>query len=284
MRRVRSASTFRTNSRVVASWPCFRTEYGPWYQAASASVRFPLNSRSRWRRYATPIRMLPGRRPRHLVADQHRLDVRAGGRQHLQHAAGAGRRDEPGLEARLHPRERPDERGVEAVGDRPVGQHRAHARRRGGGRGADRPHAGSAAPERPQRDRPGDAVDREPLRALVAAQRALGGLVEEAVDGHELAAAREHELQHRDVPAEDAATQRPPAEDAACRAGRARAASPVPRGRPRRARRGAGRPSSRAPSSARRSHRPGRCRARRRAGRPGDPRSAGSRRARPLPA
>ena len=56
---VRSASTFRTNSRVVASWPCFRTEYGPWYQAASASVRFPLNSRSRWRRYATPIRMLP---------------------------------------------------------------------------------------------------------------------------------------------------------------------------------------------------------------------------------
>src|SRR4249920_648662 len=46
-------------------------------------------------------------------------------------------------------------------------------------------------------------------------QAALGGSIEVAVDWHELATADEHELEYRDVPAEQAPPQSPPAEDRA---------------------------------------------------------------------
>ena len=61
--------------------------------------------------------------------------------------------------------------------------------------------------------RPGDAVHIEPVLPLVAAQRALRGRVEVAVDRDERAVAGEEELEHRDIPAEHPQAQRPPAEE-----------------------------------------------------------------------
>jgi hypothetical protein len=53
----------------------------------------------------------------------------------------------------------------------------------------------------------------EATRTLIAAQGAVGGAVEEAVDRDEPAPAREHVLQHRDVPADVPAAQGAAAED-----------------------------------------------------------------------
>ena len=69
--------------------------------------------------------------------------------------------------------------------------------------------------ERCERACPCNAVGCEAARALKAAKGTFRLSVEKSVDRDELAAACEQELQHRDIPAECSATERPLAEERA---------------------------------------------------------------------
>src|SRR5206468_12411513 len=105
-----------------------------------------------------------------------------------------------------------------SVDARPVVQQRAHARRRRRGHGADEDRVDRCrgpAPERGERPLPGDPIRGELPRALEAAERALGPCVEVAIDGHELAASSEQELQDGNVPAKPPAPQCPAPEERA---------------------------------------------------------------------
>src|SRR4030095_16193221 len=98
---------------------------------------------------------------------------------------------------------------------------RAHARRPRGRRGgAGGPHATATVAQGGDRGRTGGSVGGGRAGALITPQGAVGGAVEEAVDRDELAPAREHVLQHRDVPADV------PAAHGAARQERRRATTP----------------------------------------------------------
>ena len=136
-------------------------------------------------------------------------------RQDLHHAARAGGRDEPRLEAGLHPGDARARGRVDAVDRAPSAP--SSARTPSGGVGtvalhqlresAGRPWPSAvrvmlpAIPSRPAGARAGSGAPRAPWRRRSSRRRAPG------------AAPGEHELEHGDVPAEHPPAERPPPEE-----------------------------------------------------------------------